>query len=65
MANTFRITAHTPNGPLTVSRSTAEDALDKARELIREGIRVTVVGPDGSQYQVECLSRVTCAKQAG
>jgi hypothetical protein len=65
MAETFRITAHTPNGPLTVSRPTAQAALEKARELIREGIRVTVAGPDGSEYQVECLSRISCAAHVG
>lgn len=65
MTNMFRIAAQTPAGSLVVSRPTAQAALEKARELIKEGIRVTVTGPDGSEYSVECLSRVSCAAQAG
>ena len=65
LTNAFRITALGPNGPLTIIRPSAQAALDKARELIRNGITVTITGPDGSEHSVECLSKVSCAAQAG
>ena len=65
MTNMFRIAAQTPDGLRVVTRPTAQAALEKARELIREGIQVTVTAPDGSEHSVECLSRVSCAGQAG
>ena len=65
MASEFRITAQTPDGPVTISRPTGPEALAKARELIANGVQVTVTCPDGSNHSVACLSRVNCSEQVG
>jgi hypothetical protein len=47
----FTVTAATPVGPLSVRRDTALSAIEKALELLGEGVtEVFVTGPDGTRY---------------
>lgn len=53
MSRSFHITAHTPIGPLTVIRSTAQEAMAKAVELHDEGVKVVIKDFQGVEYTLE------------
>lgn len=56
MTGFFQITVPTAVGLMTLHRETLEEALQRAREFLADGIEPVITAPDGISYTFDALS---------